>query len=307
MRERLTLAAAVVLLAGSCGSAQEVPVETTTSLPTTTSVPTRDGNAAPGNAPADAPEDDPAPPTTAPAPPREDTDQNPAPTPSGASDDYGDLGTLALPYLRSGHPRLVVEITAVEGRAPAREVRDLLARRLRGVLDKPEGIVVLAPRIVPPQGDRHDLADIRAIEETHRRRFTTDRTAVMHYLFLGGRYEEDEGALGLAHRASSVAIFPDTIDEAATPLVPASAITGSVLVHEAGHLLRLVNIGYRSPRDHEDPDHPNHTVHRDGVMYWAVESISVTNILSGGPPDTFHPDSRADLEALKAGRITPRG
>lgn len=68
-----------------------------------------------------------------------------------------------------------------------------------------------------------------------------------------------------------------------------------------------MNIGYGSPRDHEDPEHPNHTKHRDGVMYWAVESISVTNVLTGGPPDDFHPDSRADLRDLKSGRIAPDG
>lgn len=304
MRTRLAATAILVLLLGACTAARDttaLPTPPTPATPQATAVPPASSPASP-NGPS-------RPETTADggAPPGTTATEEPPTTPAPSLDDHGQVGHLALAYLRSDQPKLVVEITAVEGRSPSREARNLLATRLRSVLDKPGGIEMLDPRVIPPQGNRHTLDDIRAVEDAHRTHFSTDGTVIMHYLFLDGEFAEEEGALGLAYRASSVAIFPDTIDAASTPLVTSEAIEGSVVVHEAGHLLRLVNIGYRSPRDHEDPEHPNHTKHRDGVMFWAVESISVANVLAGGPPDDFHPDSRADLRDLQSGRIRPDG
>lgn len=254
-----------------------------------------------GAGPQPAPDDD-APPPDGDGSDPSSGDDDPAADPARTPPDLGASGENALLYLRPDHPRLVVEINAVNGREPGGAALNTLHSRLSSVLDKPSGIQVLPPETFAASQETYSLEDVRRIEEAQRTRFSQGDTVTMHYLFLNGRFEE-EGVLGVAYRASSIVIFTDQVRAASTPLVPPEAIMRSVLVHEAGHLLRLVNNGYTSPRDHEDPEHPGHTRHQDGVMYWAVESISVANVLGGGPPDDFHPDSRADLAELKAGRL----
>ena len=64
-----------------------------------------------------------------------------------------------------------------------------------------------------------------------------------------------------------------------------------------------MNLVYQSPVDHEDPDHPGHSNNEESVMYWAVESSEISNIISGQLPDEFDQDDLDDLAGLKAGTI----
>jgi len=74
-------------------------------------------------------------------------------------------------------------------------------------------------------------------------------------------------------------------------------------VHEYGHLVALVNNGYESPHDHEDPDHPNHSNNDDSVMYWAIESQDIANQIDGEPPNNFDSDDLDDLRLMKEGKL----
>lgn len=216
--------------------------------------------------------------------------------------DFGSTGQNAVFYLRARHPKLVIEINAVSGREPNRSALDLLRVRLSSVVDKPGGIEILPTKTFASNRISYTSQDIKRMEDMHRSKFSSDEAVVIHLFFLNGSFAESS-ALGVAYGASSAAVFVDQIEGASTPAVSREAIENAVLVHEAGHLLGLVNIGYRSPRDHEDPEHPRHSRHRSSVMFWAVESVSVATILSGGPPSDFHPDDRADLEDRRAGRL----
>lgn len=151
---RRLAAAVVVLLIGSCGPSDGPTTDTASprSTPRATGTPqiSRAGSPTPGSIPST--------PTAAATPPSTtDPEEHTRPTATPALDDYGGAGSLAMPYLRRDHTRLVVEVTAVEDRAPTPRVRDLLGARLRDVLDKPGGVDVLDPRIIPPQGARHDI------------------------------------------------------------------------------------------------------------------------------------------------------
>ena len=77
-------------------------------------------------------------------------------------------------------------------------------------------------------------------------------------------------------------------------------------MHEAGHLLGLVNLVYTSPIDHEDPDNPGHSSNEDSVMYWAIESTSIGNFISGSIPDEFDDDDKFDLNGMADGSIDCR-
>jgi len=231
----------------------------------------------------------------------------PAPTaaPAPSSNDKGAVGQNALAYLRSVYPRMVIEVDAASGREPNTATLEHVRSELDEVASKPDGISTSVSTF-KPSTDRYTIDDIRDLERRLRNTRTTGDTASLYVLFINGRYEdgnEDEEVLGLAYSASGFAIFKDAIASVSSLLVPASAIERSVTLHEIGHILRLINIGYTSPRDHEDPDHPNHSSNRRSVMHWAVESDLISSVFGGPPPDTFDADDLADLADLKAGRL----
>ena len=90
------------------------------------------------------------------------------------------------------------------------------------------------------------------------------------------------------------------------PTVPAVAAEKATLVHEVGHLLALVNITYRSPRDHHDEENQGHSTNVNSVMYHAVDTVGVFTLFRGmnrQPPTDFDADDRADLADLKSSKL----
>lgn len=121
--------------------------------------------------------------------------------------------------------------------------------------------------------------------------------SVIHLLFVHGIYSDDNTVLGVAARGDLAAIFVDQVAAASTPLIGSSAIETAVVMHEVGHLLGLVDLYLHTGR--EDPEHPGHSTNSGSVMYWAVESNLVADILLGGPPTNFDSADLADLETIR--------
>lgn len=228
-----------------------------------------------------------------------------APSGQARIDDNARLGVNARAYLSAQIPRLVVEIDAVTGHEPSAQALDLLRDRLVDVSDKPRGVEFLPVETFTEDRAPWTEADLLTAERRHRDRHSTPQEMVLYVLYVDGAFAEESDALGVAFKASTFAVFAERIDDAATPLVSAASIERSVLVHELGHVLALVNIGYTSPRPREDPDHDAHSSNPDSVMYWAVDNVGVAGLLGGRsePPTDFDADDRADLEDIKNGRI----
>lgn len=217
-------------------------------------------------------------------------------------DDDGAVGAMARAYLRrSPAASLVVEVDWVAGRAPSQSALDHLGSVLRRELDKPAGIRIVRGNQIASGRSSWTIGDLRALERANRSDHSGGSRATLWLVYVDGAFAENANALALAYTASSSAIFRERIDDATTALIIASEIERSVVLHEAGHMLALVNIGYQSRFDHEDAAHPNHSNDPNSVMYWAVEDVSVRNLLRGGPPDDFTDADRADLAMLRAG------
>jgi hypothetical protein len=222
---------------------------------------------------------------------------------SGAPSDLEALGFNAFYYLNARVPKIVIEIDAVEGFEPKRSAVDLLVQRLGSVADKPGGVQVLPYGRLPGK-PTWSVGDLAKADEKYRNAHSSASVAVIHILYVDGRSEE--GWLGVAFRSGSAAIAIETLREGGLPTVPAEAVEKAAIVHEVGHLLSLVNIGYRSPRDHEDPSHPSHSKSLNSVMYHAVDDVGVYAIFRGLnrlPPTDFDGDDRADLADVKAGKL----
>lgn len=209
---------------------------------------------------------------------------------------------MARVYLRSSPARrLRVEVDYVEGRAPSARALDHLASILRREAAKPDGVAVVRGEEIPKERNEYTLDDVRGLERRYRDARSAGATATIWVAYLNGDFVQQRGALGVAYSASAAAIFADQVDGAATSLVRPIAIERAVLTHEIGHILALVNIGYTSEHDHEDPEHPGHSSNEDSVMYWAIEDVSIASLLTGGPPDDFDQFDRDDLRMLRSG------
>jgi hypothetical protein len=221
-------------------------------------------------------------------------------------DDSARLGANTQLYLSSEIPKLVVEIDALRGHQPSGNALTLLRTRLASVVDKPGGIEMLPVETFSGGRDRWNEEDLLAAQKRNRDRWSDRNAIVLYILYVDGVFADDETSLGVSFNASMYAMFVEQIRQAAaTPLVSGEEIERAVLVHEMGHILALVNIGYESPRRHEDPSHAGHSNNPDSVMYWAVDNVGVANLVGGrtSPPTQFDPDDLADLEDLKQGRL----
>lgn len=227
--------------------------------------------------------------------------ENGGSAPKVSAPDRRGLGEAARSILASSTPRLVIEVDGAEGRRPGGSLGHMRSV-LESVADKPGGISTQNGS-VPSSGREYGRDDLVALEEAHRDTVPSGETAAIYVLYLDGRYADSPDTLGVAFGATSFAIFADAIEEAASLLSDPERLERAVFVHELGHLLRLVNIGYDSPRDREDPEHPNHSSNTDSVMHWAIETDAVSQVLDGPPPDDFDEADRADLADIKAGRL----
>lgn len=230
--------------------------------------------------------------TTGPAAPADDGS---APIAAAAR---GQVGAFARTLLQaSGARRIVLEVQHHDGVGPRPETM----AAAREALGQPSGKQVEVTSVRLGGGSRAWPADElrRLADEAGRARQGAGGTAVVRLLWLRGSLAEQPEALGAAIRGDIAVVFPDRLDEATSPLVTRSRIEHSVTVHELGHLLGLVDLVLSTGR--QDPDHPGHSRNRDSVMYWAVESTLVGQILAGPPPTSFDEADRRDLATIRSG------
>ena len=218
-------------------------------------------------------------------------------------------GGLALACLRDGgFTSMVIEIDHAPGYRPYSSSTDLLIERMESVCEKPSGITLKFNEVNFDHEGDWTAQDVRDQGWEHKDASPTDGTTLRwQILFPEGTYSE-ENVLGVAVDASTMALFGDSIEEAdglfGRPSV--EDVENSVIVHEAGHLLGLVNLVYQSPVDHEDDDHPGHSNNDESVMYWAIESVDVANFIFGTLPTEFDDDDLADLQGMASGDIEVR-
>lgn len=279
------------LVVAGCGRGESSSVTGPTS--TTPVVTTPSGQPAPtaaGGMPA------PSPGATVP-PGRPVTTLPAAEVPAAAANASGPPGSAAPLFLRPAPASsLVVEVSANEGVAPARETLDNVTSLLRDVSGKSVNIASgrrVAARTTWTADDVRRAADAAATVPQG------DGRAVFRLLFVHGRWADDDSVLGISVRADVAAVFVDPIADAADPLVGPTAIEVAATTHEVGHLLGLVDLYLNTGRD--DPQHPGHSTNKNSVMYWAVESTLVTDLLTGGPPRDLDAADRADLAKIRGG------
>lgn len=299
-RTRLAAVLAVLLLAAGCSQAGEVADRIGDTA----------GDVLPGASPGDG--GGPVAPGGAggsPAPPAGgEGGGQPGPGPGAGApvpplDDRGPVGANGRAYLRGAVPRLVVEVDFQQGAEPRDGALQHLHDVLAGVVDKPGGVSFEGGNAFASDRDVWTRDALRAVADANRQVRSGGEVAAIYVLSVRGAFEQSS-ALGVAHSASEVALFPDGWRGTLGVLLGSDvAVERSVLTHEVGHLLGLVNLTYTSSiQAREDPNNPGHSASRESVMFWAIESSSaIGQVFSGPPPSRFDDWDRADLQGLRDG------
>jgi hypothetical protein len=208
------------------------------------------------------------------------------------------VGQLAPFLLRPGHgDRIVVEVRAQAGAEPRRATIDHLVRVLRDASGKQ--VLVDGIDMLDGSGEAWTATSLSARADRAATAPQGGDQTVLRLLFVRGSFEGNLGVLGVAVRGDVAAVFSDQVDRAAGLLVDPAVVEDALTVHEVGHLLGLVDLVVGSGRG--DPEHPGHSRNRDSVMYWAVESDAISQLLSGGIPNELDADDRAELAAIRQG------
>lgn len=195
---------------------------------------------------------------------------------------------------------LTVEIDYMEGFRPTTAALTNLQNFLSSHLDK-QSITILEPTQIPALNEGSYSANrVRALEDKHRDNFSKGENLVAYFIFLDGEFQQGS-IVGIAYYNTSMALFGKTIHDVSGGVLQPSRdkVEATIMNHEFGHLLGLVNIGTDMQEPHEDGDHPGHCINNECLMYWAIETRDFfANIFDNTVPelDAF---CVADLNALR--------
>jgi hypothetical protein len=214
-------------------------------------------------------------------------------------------GGLTMACLTDSHDKMVLEIDYEAGYKPETSSTDLLKQRIGEVCSFSKGISLEFTETDFADVGTWSADDVREQGWANKQDDPTNGKTLRWQLIFPAETNDDDNVLGVAVDASTIAIFGESVDGAAGFLNRPSAedVENSVIVHEIGHLLGLVNLVYTSPADHESSDNPGHSNNEDSVMYWAIESVTVANFISGDLPNEFDQDDKDDLAGMAAGTI----
>lgn len=211
-------------------------------------------------------------------------------------------GASAEDFLRDDQfTELLIEIQYMPGHRPLDSSLDELKVFLENHLNKIT-ITILEPEEIPSgEKDQYAADEVRDLEEQHRQHFTEGTTLTSYNIFVDGEFSQ-QNVLGIAYYNTSTAYFGETIQSVSgsPPLNPSrEKIESTVLRHEYGHLLGLVNNGTDMEDDHHDVENGAHCTEQECLMYATVQTADFfQNTFDNTIPD-LDDFCRADLEAAK--------
>lgn len=193
---------------------------------------------------------------------------------------------------------LKIEIQYMPGYAPDAGAMNHLQSVLSTYLNKPSGISIVTKEIPSASSTTLSVDQVRTIEEQNRTVFTTGDQIGVYFLYTNGNFT-DNNVLGVAYRNTSMALFGKKIHDNSGGLGQASRtkLEATVLEHEFGHILGLVDIGSPMQTNHKDAAHGNHCNNTNCLMYYASETTDILGFLVTGNIPSFDTNCIADMQA----------
>ena len=166
------------------------------------------------------------------------------------------LGLSAQSYLSDAEfTSLTIEILYVEGFEPSASAVEAMKSFLQKYLHKPGGIRIIKQSIPPQEIGTYSMEEVRKIEDVYRTAFSSGSDLATFIFIADDRSvtsTDTEKKLGTAYRNTSMVIYgQDVVNTSVDFKIARDQVLHTVIRHEFGHLLGLVNNGSDSQADHE--------------------------------------------------------
>lgn len=197
---------------------------------------------------------------------------------------------------------VLIEVAFVEGYEPTSASLNNLVSFLGEHLNKPGGITIVK-HVLPATGRTTvDAGFMREYEKAQRRQVTGGEQITVWLMFLEAEYSSNTTSskvLGVAYAPSSIAVFEKTVKSlGGGGYQPSTAsLETTVLTHEFGHILGLVNNGTSMVSPHQDTGHNAHCSNPDCLMYYKAQTNGIADDILGGGVPVLDANCIADLKA----------
>jgi hypothetical protein len=165
---------------------------------------------------------------------------------------------------------LKVEIQYMEGFKPDLGAIVQLEKFLKKHLHKPGGITIVTKEIEAASVETLTREDVIRIERENRQFYSYGEVLTLYFLYTNGDYINPK-ILGEAYRNTSAVIYGKTIlqNTGKVGKPNRTKLESTILLHETGHLLGLVNKGSSVQSEHVDGRHASHCSNKECLMYWS--------------------------------------
>ena len=202
----------------------------------------------------------------------------------------------------SKYKSLVVEVNYAQGFRPNAQTLVNVKNFLELRLNKPNGITIFENEIPVQTGSPFTTQEISDIESNVRTEYNNGDALKLHLLFLNGNSQDDNGdskILGVAYRNTSCVLYENTIQTNSDQIGEPSRVDleTTVILHEIGHILGLVNIGSPMQNNHVDTAHNGHCNVTQCLMYWQIENTGVIDMMANGNVPALDANCILDLQA----------
>ncbi|HUR48033.1 MAG TPA: hypothetical protein VMY88_00690 [Acidimicrobiales bacterium] len=204
----------------------------------------------------------------------------------------GEVGSFAPALLQED---LVVELLAQQGAAPDPAALEHLKASLSRVTGR--DVPITAPTALPGGARAWRGPELIGLADQHAIR--PPGSATIRMVFVHGHAENRPQVMGAALRGDVAVVFMEKVGRAGGLLGNSTDAQRKVMLHEAGHLLGLVDNYLATGRG--DPESPSHSPNPDSVMYSGVDTTVAGQFVGEDWADEFDEDDLADLAAIKGG------
>lgn len=198
----------------------------------------------------------------------------------------------------SKYKSLVIEIQYMPGFELSSTSVSHFQNLLSSIVKKPNGISIVTREIAASASLNLSTDEVHSIEKSNRTVFTTGDQLGVYVLITNGNFTNNN-VLGAAYRNTSMVLFGKTIKDNSGNIGQPSRtkLESTVLDHEIGHLLGLVDIGSPMQTNHKDPAHGSHCNNSNCLMYYASDTRDILGFLVTGNIPSFDANCLADLRA----------
>lgn len=182
------------------------------------------------------------------------------------------------------------------GYAPDTASVSHLTNFLKSLINKSAGIQVFQHQIAASGKTILALSDIVALEKKCRTIFTGNDVIAVHILITDTDYT-DVNVFGKSYWNTSICLFGKTLSTSSGGVgqVSKTRLLSTIVEHEFGHLLGLVNQGSPMQVAHRDAANGAHCTNKNCLMYYGIETTAPSGILGTVP--SLDANCVADLKA----------